>query len=233
VILAERGIDVDHVTVFRWVQRFTPELIDAARSSRHTFGNRRFVDETYVKVSGVWLYVYRAADQHGQVIDVFVSRRRDIASARRFLTAALAADRSSIEVVTDRDPALASVLEELIPAAFHDTGQYENNRCECDHGRLKARLRPMRALKTDRTASALIRGHAIVQSLRRGHCERGVETAPEFRLATAFDKLQLAKGTILPAPTIRHALRTPNATPRVTPDGDWPSWCRFRILLDI
>jgi transposase-like protein len=129
-------------------------------------------------------------DQHGQVIDVFVSKRRDIASARRFFTAVLAAHRSPAEVVTDRAPALANVIEELMPAAFHNTGQYENNRCESDHGRLKARLRPMRGLKRDRTASVVIRGHAFVQNLRRGHYELGVETAPVFRLATAFEELR-------------------------------------------
>jgi len=168
-LLAERGIDVDHVTVFRWVQRFTPELIDAARPPRHGVGDRWFVDETYVKDAGVWRYVYRAVDQHGQVIDVLVSRRRDIASARRFFTTALAAHTLPVEVITDRAAALANVTEELIPAAFHNTGQYENNRCEADHGRLKTRLRPMRGLKTDRTVSVVIRGHAFIQNLRRGH----------------------------------------------------------------
>jgi IS6 family transposase len=178
--------------LYRWVQRFTPELIDAARPRRHTVGDRWFVDETYVKVSGVWRYVYRAVDQHGQVIDVFVSRHRDIASARRFFTTALAAQRAPVEVITDRAPALANVIEDLIPAALHNTGQYKNNRCECDHGRLKARLRPMRGLKTDRTASVVIRGHAFIQNLRRGHYELGVEVPQVFRLATAFDELQLA-----------------------------------------
>jgi transposase-like protein len=140
----------------------------------------------------VWRYVYRAVDQRGQVIDVFVSKRRDIASARRFFTTGLAAHRAPAEVTTDRAATLANVIVDLIPPAFHNTGQYENNRCEADHGRLKARLRPMRGLKTDRTASVVIRGHAFVQNLRRGHYELGVEVAPVFRLATAFDELQLA-----------------------------------------
>jgi transposase, IS6 family len=76
-LLSERGIEVDHVTVYRWVQRFTPLLVDAARPCRHAVGNRWFVDETYVKVAGRWRYVYRAIDQYGQVIDVFVSTRRE------------------------------------------------------------------------------------------------------------------------------------------------------------
>lgn len=191
-LLAERGVEVDHVTLFRWVQRFTPELMDAARPRRHAVGDRWFVDETYVKVNGVWRYVYRAVDQHGQVIDVLVSKRRNIASARRFFTTALDAHRSPVEVVTDRARALANVIEDLIPAALHNTGQYENNRCEADHGRLKARLRPMRGLKTDRTASVVIRGHAFIQNLRRGHYELGVEVEPLCPQAAAFDELRLA-----------------------------------------
>ena len=88
-LLAERGIEVDHVSVYRWVERFAPLLADAARFTRHAPGDRWFVDETYVKVAGVWRYVYRAIDQHGQVIDVLVTSRRDAAAARRFFTGAL------------------------------------------------------------------------------------------------------------------------------------------------
>ena len=149
-LLAERGIDLDHVTLFQWVQRFTPLLIDAARPCRHVVGRRWFVDETYVKVAGVWRYVYRAVDEHGQVIDVLVSRRRDIAAARAFFAKAVLAHGQPHEVVTDRAAALANAITELLPGAEHNTEQYANNRVECDHGRLKARLRPMRGLKTDR-----------------------------------------------------------------------------------
>jgi hypothetical protein len=73
-LLAERGIEVDHVTVYRWVQRFTPLLADAARPCRHAVGDRWQVDETYTKVAGQWRYVYRAVDQFGQVIDVSFPR---------------------------------------------------------------------------------------------------------------------------------------------------------------
>ena len=96
------------------------------------------------------------------------------------------------EVITDRAPALAHVVEELIPAALHNTGQYQNNRVECDHGRLKARLRPRRGVKTHRMASVVIQGHAFIQNLRRGHYELAADTTPLFRLATAFDELRPA-----------------------------------------
>jgi len=84
------------------------------------------------------------------------------------------------------------VIEDLIPAAFHNTGQYDNNRVESDHGRLKARLRPMRGLKTHRMASVVIRGHAFIQNLRRGHYELAADATPVFRLATAFDEIRPA-----------------------------------------
>jgi transposase-like protein len=188
-LLAERGIEVDHVTLFRWVQRFTPLLVDAARPCRHAVGRRWFVDETYVKVADRWRYVYRAVDQAGQVIDVYVSARRDIAAARRFFTAAVTAHGQPGEVVTDLAPTLEHVIEELLPDAFHNTDQYANNRIECDHGRLKARPRPMRGLKTDRTARVVIAGHAFMQNIRRGHYQLGVEANRSLRVAAAFEEL--------------------------------------------
>jgi IS6 family transposase len=101
-LLAERGIEVDHVTVYRWVVRFTPLLAEAARPCRHGVGDRWQVDETYVRVAGRWRYVDRAIDQAGQVIDVFASSRRDSASARRFFQRALGTSKTTArEVTTD------------------------------------------------------------------------------------------------------------------------------------
>jgi transposase, IS6 family len=74
-LLAERGVEVDHVTVYRWVQRFSPLFADAARPLRHATGDRWFVDETYIKVADKWRYLYRAVDQYGQVIDVLLSEQ--------------------------------------------------------------------------------------------------------------------------------------------------------------
>src|SRR5665213_1988841 len=140
-LLAERGIEVDHVTLFRWVQRFTPLLVEAARPCRHRVGGHWFVDETYVKTSGSWRYVYRAVDQDGQVIDVFASKRRDLKAATKFFANAIRSHGEPAEVATDRAHTLVRAIAELLPAAFHDTMQYANNRVETDHARLKARLR--------------------------------------------------------------------------------------------
>jgi transposase, IS6 family len=99
------GVTVDHVTIYRWVQRFTPEFIEAARPCRHAPGDRWFVDETYLKVAGKWTYLYRAADQYGQAIDVLLSVQRDLAAARRFFTRALRAGTIPVEApLADRRP---------------------------------------------------------------------------------------------------------------------------------
>jgi transposase-like protein len=84
------------------------------------------------------------------------------------------------------------VLDELLPAAWHRTDRDANNRVECDHGRLKARLGPMRGRKQDRSAGVIIAGHALVQNLRRGHYELAVVEATNWRVAVAFDELVLA-----------------------------------------
>jgi len=191
-LLTERGIEVDHVTIYRWVQTFTPEFIDAARPARHAAGDRWFLDETYVKVAGRWTYLYRAVDQHGQVIDVLVSTRRDAAAARRFFTRALRLGPCPVEVTTDRAPVYPRVLEEIVPSARHVTERYANNSIEADHGRLKARLLPMHRLNRVRSARTIAAGHAFVQNLRRGHYAITVDLPVHDRVRVAFAELALS-----------------------------------------
>jgi IS6 family transposase len=97
-----------------------------------------------------------------------------------------------VDVVTDQAATYPIVLDELLPAARHRTDRYANNRIECDHGRLKARLRPMRGLKQDHSAGIVIAGHAFVQNRRRGGYELAVDEPVHRRLAGAFDELALA-----------------------------------------
>jgi transposase-like protein len=124
---------------------------------------------------------------------VIVSPRRDVRAARRFFEQAIATTKlQPVEVVTDRAPTYPIALEELLPAAWHRTDRYANNGIECDHGRLKARLRPMRGLKQDRSATVVIVGHAFIQNVRRGHYELTIEEPVSLRLAVAFDELALA-----------------------------------------
>jgi IS6 family transposase len=146
-LLAERGVEVHHVSVYRF----------------------------------------------GQVIDVFVSPRRDARAARRFFQQAIKTTKvTPAEVTTDQAATYPIVLDEVVPAAWHHTEQYANNRIEADHGRLKARLRPMRGLKQDRSARIIIAGHAFVQNVRRGQYELAVEELANRRLVVAFEELALA-----------------------------------------
>jgi IS6 family transposase len=193
-LLAERGIELEHVTVGLSVGAAVHPVAGRRRSVRPPLpGDRWFVDETYVKVNGVWRYVYRAVDQHGQVIGVLLTVRRDAAVARRFFRTALATLKvTPSEVVTDAAPVYPAVLDELVSSAWHHVERHANNRIEADHSQLKHRLRPMRGLHTDRTAQTLIAGHGFMQNLRRGHYELGIDAPPGLRVAAAFTELAFA-----------------------------------------
>jgi IS6 family transposase len=105
------------MTVYRWVWRFTPLLVDAPpRPCHHAVGDRWHLDETYLKVSGTWRYLYRATDQFGQVVDVLLSTKRHAGAARRFFTRAIAETRTEpAEVATDRVPAYLGVSTNCSP----------------------------------------------------------------------------------------------------------------------
>ena len=142
---------------------------------------------------------------------MFVSRRRDVRAARRFLERAIGTTKSRlIEVVTDQAPTYPVVLGELLPAGWHRSDRYANNRVEADHGRSKARLRPMRGLKQDRSARVIIAGHGFVQDLRRGHHElavaepvnrRGYSTLPGFMTPVGSSARLIARITSVASPS--------------------------------
>jgi transposase, IS6 family len=192
-LLAERGVQVDHVTVFQWVQRFTPLLIDVARPCRHVPGDRWFADETYIKVAGRWVYLYRAIDQFGQVIDVLISQKRGAWRPP--------ADSSPAPWSTGRPRPRSSPTRQrsthpswmnsprapgTTPSSTPATGSNP------DHGRVKSRLRPMRGLKQLRCARVISAGHAFIQNLRRGHYELGTEEPTTLRMVAAFTELAMA-----------------------------------------
>ena len=171
------------------MQRFTTEFIEAARPCRRLPGDRWHVDETYLKISGRWTYLYRAIHQHGQVIDAYLSRRRDLPADRVFFGRALAVGVTPAEVTTDRAPAVPWLLAEHVPSALHIVEPYANDPVEADHGRLKTWLRPMRRLKRFRSAQVLAAGHAFVQNMRRGYHEIATDEPAHDRLRIAFDAL--------------------------------------------
>ena len=169
-------MEVDHVTVYRRVVRFTPLLADAARLCRHSVGSRWWVDETYVKVAGRWRYVHRAIDQSGQIVDVLSPcgvMRRQLVGASSGPSAPPGSLRSRSSPTTRRCTWACSrnwcQAPGIVPTRTLTIASRRTT------GRLKARLGPMRALEQDRNAAVIIAGHAFIQSIRRGHYELAVE----------------------------------------------------------
>src|SRR5688500_32192 len=140
--LAERGVTVDPSTIYDWVQAFTPRFIDAARTHRSPVGTRWRVDETLLKIGGRWRYVFRGLDEHGQIVEVYLSDHRDAASARAFFDRAIATTEvMPTRVTSDQATCYPPALRALMPAAEHCCSKDMNNRLERDHRFLKGRGR--------------------------------------------------------------------------------------------
>jgi transposase, IS6 family len=123
--LAERGIAVDPSTIYDWVQAFTPRFIDAARRHRSLIGTRWRVDETLLKIAGRWRYVFRCLDEHGQIVEVYLSDHRDAASARACFERALASSYAApTRITSDKAKCYPPALRTLLPTAEHRCSQY-------------------------------------------------------------------------------------------------------------
>ncbi len=174
--LAGRGVQVDYVTLFRWVQRFAPELERRLRRQLRPCRGPWHVDETYIRVGGEWRYLYRAVDGAGQTIEFMLSARRDKAAARRFLRRALgrANTRTPRTIVTDRLRSYPGALREmkrdgeLGRFTRHRRGRWLNNRVEQDHRRIKRRVRPMLGCKRVVTARRALAGVEAMAMLTKG-----------------------------------------------------------------
>jgi transposase-like protein len=177
-MMGERGVSVDHSTVYRWVQMYAPGMEKRLRWHwRRPQSTSWRVDETYVKVRGKWAYLYRALDKDGNTIDFYLSSTRNAKAAKRFLGKALNGlkDWEKPEVInTDKAPTYGIAISELKaegkcpPNTVHRQVKYLNNVIEADHGKLKQVIRPVRGFKTLKTAYATIRGFEVMRALRKG-----------------------------------------------------------------
>jgi transposase, IS6 family len=177
-MLTERGVPVDHSTIYRWVQRYGPELDSRTRWYRQLgewSAQSWRVDETYLRVGGRWCYLYRAITSRGDTLDFYLSTRRTTAAAKRFLAQALRSAPGTPRVInTDKNPALAAAIGELkadgrCPESVrHRRVKYLNNRIEGDHGRLKRILGPKRGFQTPVTAYRTLKGMEAMHALRKG-----------------------------------------------------------------
>src|SRR5919112_244571 len=175
-MLADRSVEVDHVSLFRWVQRFAPELEKRVRRHLRPCRGPWHVDETYVRVGGQWCYLYRAVDGTGQTIDFLLSAKRDKKAAERFLKRALGREntRNPREIVTDRLGSYPGAIREmkrdgeLWRFTRLRRGRWLNNLVEQDHRRIKRRTGPMLGFGSFRTARRTLAGVEAMAMLAKG-----------------------------------------------------------------
>jgi len=196
-MLCERGVEVDHTTIYRWVQRYAPEI--EARLKwywRPRSGVSWQVDETYIKVKGKWVYLYRAIDKYGRTVDFYLSSRRNAKAAKRFLGKALRGLKEwgkPPTINTDKAPAYGDAIRQLKEEGKcpedvkHRQIKYLNNRVEADHGKLKRLINPVRGFQSMKTAYATIKGFEVMYMFKKGQFklwQYGQGLVGEIRLIT-------------------------------------------------
>ncbi len=191
-MMAERGLSVDHTTVYRWVQHYAPVLEKRCRSKLKPTNNSCRVDETYVKVRGAWMYLYRAVDSTGATVEFMLSRTRDATSAKRFFRKALKARHAVLPRVinVDRNPAYPKAIGKLKKKGILPQGctlrpvKYLNNLIEQDHRFIKRRVNPGMGFGSFDTAWRTIQGYEAMHQLRKGQIQG--TTTGDIRSQTRF-----------------------------------------------
>ena len=165
-LLAERGINVTYEAIRLWCNRFGPRYATRLKRKHQGFGDTFFLDEVFIKIDGKQHYLWRAVDQDGEVVDVFLQKRRDGAAAKRFFKRLLKAHQSEPrKIVTDKLRSYGVAHRELIPDSIHDTSQYANNRAELSHQPTRVRERGMRKFKSIQQAQRFLNVHSAVYNL--------------------------------------------------------------------
>jgi putative transposase len=165
-LMAERGITVSYESIRLWCIKFGPKYARRLRRRHQGYGDTFFIDEVFVKIQGRQYYLWRAVDQDGDVVDVFLQRRRDGKAAKRFFKRLLRTSGSEPRrIVIDKLRSYGVAHRELIPDTIHDTSQYANNRAELSHQPTRARERGMRRFKSTHQAQRFLSTHAAVYNL--------------------------------------------------------------------
>jgi transposase-like protein len=162
LMLLDRGVEVDHTTIFRWIQAYATELEKRIRPHLRTSNGSWRVDETYIRVKGRWTYLYRAVDSRGQTIDFLLSARRDTAAAKRFFRKAIA-QRHIVDRKSDGQLWRRTRLRQC---------KYLNNIVEQDHRRIKRLVRPGLGFGSFRTARQTLAGFETMAMMRKGQVRK-------------------------------------------------------------
>ena len=171
-LMKERGVEVDHATVQRWVVKYIPLLEIEFRKKKKVVGTSWRMDETYIKVKGIWHYLYRAVDKEGNTIDFLLTRKRDKKAAKRFLIKAINHNGFPEKITIDGSAANKAAIEEF--NSDNDTAievrqvKYLNNIVEQDHRGIKRITNAMLGFKSFDSASITLNGIEMVHALRKG-----------------------------------------------------------------
>ena len=176
-MMQERGVVVDHSSINRWAVRFLPLLEKAFRKHKRPVGRSWRMDETYIKVKGVWKYLYRAVDKQGQTVDFLLTAKRDTAAAMRFFEKAIEDNDVPETVTMDKSGANKAAIDELaanrkLPILVRQV-KYLNNIVEQDHRAVKRVTRPMMGFKSFRSARAVLTGIELMHMIRKGQFTLG------------------------------------------------------------
>jgi putative transposase len=193
-MMAERGVYVDHSTVHRWVVHFSPQLLERFNRRKRAVSGSWHMDETYIKVRGQWMYLYRAIDNVGDTVEFFFSQHRDLPAVKRFLRKALARHGRPDRVVIDgsqtnheairsrnAEHRLRSPSQPALKPIRIRTSQYLNNRIEQDHRRVKRRIRPMLGFKSMASAEVTLSGIEMVHMMRKQQARFAYNPRPSLK----------------------------------------------------
>jgi len=192
-MMAERGVSVDHSTVHRWVVRFAPQLLERFNRRKRSVTCKWHVDETYIKVRGQWMYLYRAIDSVGDTVEFFFSEHRDLVAAKRFLRKAFQRHGRPQRIVidgsqTNREAIIDCDGESRLRDRSRRSAkpirirrsQYLNNRIEQDHRRIKRRIRSMLGFKTQANAAIILSGIEIIHMMRKRQARYAYNPSPSI-----------------------------------------------------
>src|SRR5246127_5127792 len=172
-MMAERGITLTHTTILRWVQRYVPDFEKRWQAYARPVGDSWRVDETYIKVKGHWVSLYRAVDKQGRTVDFLLSKRRDVAAAKRFFSRAVRQHGAPRVITLDGYAASHRAVTNLkesgrLPRRLRIRScKYLNNVVEQDHRRIKQRVRPMLGFKRFETAAVTIPGIELAEKIKK------------------------------------------------------------------
>jgi len=201
-MMAERGISVDHATIHRWIMRCSPELLEQLNRCRRAVTRTWHMDETYIKVRGCWMYLYRAVDSNGDTVEVWFSEKRNLAAAKRFLRKALMRHGWPERIVIDGSQTNRKAIlscdtadrlgdrsrRKLKPIPIRQSA-YLDNRIEQDHRAVKRRVRPMLEFKATASARVILSGIEMVHMMRKGQakyaCNPQLSPAEQFNVLAA------------------------------------------------